>query len=109
MSSNTYVSLFLRSIQLSTVFSACVPQRLCTGAVVWKRLKHPNVASFLGFGSDTLSSLVYPWMPNGNLSEYLREYPDVDKLNLVSDISGCQFSRRVLSLTDPSYWTSLRG
>jgi len=57
---------------------------------MWKRLRHPNVVSFLGFGSVTPPfSLVYPWMPNGNLSEYVREHPGVDKLNLVS---GC--SRR---------------
>ena len=59
-------------------------QKLCTNAVVWKRLQHPNVVNFLGLGSDAPPfSLVYPWMPNGSLSEYLRGHPDVDKLGLV--------------------------
>ena len=52
---------------------------------MWKRLRHPNVANFLGFSSDSPPfSLVYPWMSNGNLSRYLREHPEVDKLGLVS-------------------------
>ena len=59
-------------------------QRLCTNAVKWKRLRHPNVVRFLGFRSGCPPfSLVYPWLPNGNLSEYLREHPDADKLGLV--------------------------
>jgi len=65
-------------------------QRLCTNAVMWKRLRHPNVVSFLGFGSDSPPfSLVYPWMSNGNLSNYVREHPDVDKLSLVRRRSRC--------------------
>ena len=53
---------------------------------MWKRLKHPNVANFLGFSSDSPPfPLVYPWMSNGNLSSYLREHPEVDRLSLVSD------------------------
>ena len=37
-------------------------------------------------------SLVYPWIPNGNLSDYLRDHPDVDKPNPVSGHhrQGCQ-------------------
>jgi len=56
---------------------------------MWKRLQHPNVVTFLGFGSGSPLSLVYPWMSNGSLLEYVRENRKVDKLGLVS---GC--SRR---------------
>ena len=59
-------------------------QRLCTSAVMWRRVRHPNVVSFHGLGSDSPPfSLVYPWMPNGTLSEYLRKHPNVNKLGLV--------------------------
>ncbi|KAF9646136.1 kinase-like protein [Thelephora ganbajun] len=62
--------------------------RLCTSAVMWKRLQHPNVVSFLGFNPDFPSfSLVYPWMSNGNLSKYMYEHPDVDKLGLLLDVA----------------------
>lgn len=65
-------------------------QRLCTNGVMWKRLRHPNVVSFLGFGSDSPPfSLVYPWIPNGSLSEYLRKHPEADKLSLVRGYSSC--------------------
>jgi len=51
---------------------------------MWKRLRNPNVVRFLGFGSGSPPfSLVYPWMSNGNLSDYSRDHPDVDKLGLV--------------------------
>ncbi|KAF9646807.1 kinase-like protein, partial [Thelephora ganbajun] len=48
---------------------------------------HPNVASFLGFCSGSPFSLVYPWMSNGNLSDYLREHLGVDKLGLLIDVA----------------------
>ena len=52
---------------------------------MWKRLQHPNVVPFLGFGSIAPPfSLVYPWVSNGGLSDYAREHPDADKLDLVS-------------------------
>jgi len=52
---------------------------------MWKRLRHPNVVNFLGFGSDSPPfSLVYPWMSGGNLYDYIREHPDADKLGSVS-------------------------
>ena len=59
-------------------------QKLWTNGIMWKRLQHPNVVPFLGFGSVAPPfSLVYPWMFNGSLSEYARKNPDVDKLGLV--------------------------
>ena len=63
-------------------------QKLCTSAVMWKRLRHPNVANFLGFDSDSPFSLVYPWMPKGNLPDYLRSHPDADRLGLVCGYPG---------------------
>ena len=59
-------------------------QRLCTNAVMWKRLRHPNVVGFLGFDSESPPfSLVYPWMSDGSLSDWLRDHPHADKLGLV--------------------------
>jgi len=83
---------------LPTPFLFGLLQRLCTNAVMWKRLRHPNVVNFLGFGSDYPPfSLVYPWMSNGNLSDYMREHPDTDKLGLVRGYSR----RRCRLLNDP--------
>lgn len=65
-------------------------QRLCAGAVRWKQVQwHPNVVGFLGVVSDSpLFPLVYTWMPNGTLSEYLHEHSDADQLSLVSGHFG---------------------
>jgi len=63
-------------------------QRLCTSVIIWKRLQHPNLVSFLGFVAGVPPfSLVYDWVSNGSLSDYVREYPSVDKLGLVSSYS----------------------
>ena len=65
-------------------------QRLCTQAAIWKRLRHQNVVRFLGLRSDYPPlSLVYQWLSNENLSEYLHRHTDVDKLSLV-----CGYYRR---------------
>ena len=68
---------------------------------MWKRVRHPNVLSFLGLGSDFPPfSLVYPWMPNGTLTEYLRTHLGVDKLSLVGDSLG--YDQRLLYRSDPN-------
>ena len=51
-------------------------------AVVWKRLKHPNVVRFLGVTTSPLQ-IVTEWMPNGTLLEYIKANPSVDRMGLV--------------------------
>ena len=61
--------------------------------VIWKRLQHPNVVNFLGFVAGAPPfSLVYPWMSNGSLPDYVRGDPDVNILGLVSGYPphGCR-------------------
>jgi len=49
---------------------------------VWKRLVHRNIVPFLGITSTPLQ-LISEWMPNGDLVEYIRKHPSVDRLRLV--------------------------
>ena len=78
------VRLSLPKTPLLNAVFIWVLQRLYANGVIWKRLQHPNVVSFLGFVSSSPPiSLVYPWMANGNLPNYVREYPNADKLGLV--------------------------
>ena len=51
-------------------------------AVVWKRLKHPNVVPFLGVTTTPLQ-LVSRWMPNGTITEYVKAKPHVNRISLV--------------------------
>lgn len=53
---------------------------------VWKGLRHQNVLPFIG--SVTLDRVLYavaPWMPNGDALKYLRQNPDADRVDLVSN------------------------
>ena len=78
------------------------PQVLCREAVVWKRLKHPNIVPFLGVTLSPLQ-LVSEWMPGGELREYIRSNSDADLLGLVG-VSLTVLSR---TLTPTRYLVSL--
>jgi len=52
-------------------------------AVIWKRLEHPNIVPFLGITSVP-PQRISAWMPNGNLTEYVKQHPSADRLGLVS-------------------------
>jgi len=49
---------------------------------VWKRLDHQNIVPLLGITFTPLQ-LISEWMPNGNLTEYIRTHPETDRLELV--------------------------
>ena len=51
-------------------------------AVVWKNLVHPNVAPLLGVTTDPIQ-LVSGWMPDVDLTGYIANHPDADRLCLV--------------------------
>ena len=57
-------------------------QTFCQEAVIWKRLNHPNIVPLLGI---TIShfQLISKWMCGSDLLEYVKERPDVDRLELV--------------------------
>ena len=54
-------------------------------AVLMKQVDHKNIVTFYGV-STTASDfgLVFPWYKNGNIVDYLKENPDVDRHDLVS-------------------------
>ena len=54
----------------------------CEEAVVWKRLRHPNVVPLLGVVMPL--QLVSMWMPNGTLGDFVSAKPNVDRISLVS-------------------------
>lgn len=60
-------------------------QRLFVEALLWKRLNHPNVVPFLGVsvGYQGQIYLVSSWMKNGNILEYTKRNPEVNRLQLV--------------------------
>lgn len=52
--------------------------------VLRKRVKHPNVLSIEGAAPALFEfCTVSQWMTNGNMLEYVTEYPQVNRLELV--------------------------
>jgi serine/threonine protein kinase len=52
---------------------------------MWKALDHPNVLPLLGvIMSETQFTMVSKWMPNGNINEFVKKCPDVNRFELVS-------------------------
>ena len=72
--------------------------------IVWKRLQHPNVVPFLGVPSEMPPfESVCDWMENGEITEYVRKNPDVDRVDLVSgfvSIITTSFERQISQLWD---------
>lgn len=62
------------------------PQLFYKEAVIWRRLSHENVLSFLGAASPTLYplALVSVWMENGDIITYVLAHPEANRLSLVS-------------------------
>jgi serine/threonine protein kinase len=58
------------------------PQSFFEEAVIWGRLRHPNIVPFVGITTD-LSQVVSEWMPNGNMREFIERNPGTDRIGLV--------------------------
>ena len=51
---------------------------------MWKRLNHPNIVPTLGAGPDIDElCVVSPWMPDGDLLQYLSKYPGARRALIV--------------------------
>ena len=51
---------------------------------MWNYLRHPNVLQLLGVTmSETQFAMVSEWMTNGNINDFVKARPDVDRLRLV--------------------------
>jgi len=52
-------------------------------AVIWKRLRHPNIVPFIGVTIYPLQ-IISESMPNGTLTEFIARNPDASRIGLVS-------------------------
>ena len=64
-----------------------IPQTFRQVTVVWKHLIHANIVPLLGVTIDP-PQLISDWMPGGDLTEYITNHPDTDRISLVSDLSA---------------------
>ena len=63
------------------------PQTFHQAAVRWKHLEHPNIVPLLGVTIDP-PQLISDWMSGGNLTEYITNNPEADRLRLVGTLSA---------------------
>ena len=51
---------------------------------MWKVLRHPNVLPLIGVTmSENQFAMISDWMANGNISSFVKEHPDANRLELV--------------------------
>jgi len=62
-------------------------------AILWGQLSHPNLLPFYGlYRFCSRPCLVSPWVPNGDINEFLRQKPNVDRVLLALDLAtGIQY------------------
>ncbi|KAF8623869.1 hypothetical protein AX17_007271 [Amanita inopinata Kibby_2008] len=79
----------IRGIHISSDIEATITRRLNREAKVWHTLKHPHVLEFLGIARNLGQSvaLVSPYCENGNISKYLDDYPEANRLNLLLGVA----------------------
>ncbi|KAJ7041077.1 hypothetical protein C8F04DRAFT_947734, partial [Mycena alexandri] len=54
-------------------------------ALVWRQLCHPNLLPFFGlYYFDGRLCLVSPWMEMGNIMQFLKKEPQINRVSLVS-------------------------
>ncbi|KAF9649062.1 kinase-like protein [Thelephora ganbajun] len=62
--------------------------RFCKEVVTWKFLRHPNVLPLLGVTmSEAQFAMIPDWMTNGNINDFVKAYPDVDRLGLLVGVA----------------------
>ena len=52
---------------------------------MWKSLRHPNVLPLMGVTmTEVHFAMVSEWMADGNIKEFVKANPDMDRLGLAS-------------------------
>jgi hypothetical protein len=57
---------------------------------MWKFLRHPNIVPFIGVSPMFPICLVSEWMPNGDISQYLKAHNSADRVSFVIHRVPCR-------------------
>ncbi|KAF9789636.1 kinase-like domain-containing protein [Thelephora terrestris] len=76
----------IKRLRITQQTRKVIGKAFCKEAVMWKRLKHPNIVGFIGVTQKPLR-FVSEWMPNGTLTEYLSENPGANRIGLLLDVA----------------------
>ena len=56
---------------------------------MWKTLRHPNVLQLIGVMiSENQFAMISDWMANGNISDFVKAHPEVNRITLVGFVLG---------------------
>ncbi|KAF9646821.1 kinase-like protein, partial [Thelephora ganbajun] len=65
-----------------------IRRRFCKEVMTWKTLNHPNVLLLLGATIDNNQlMMVFEWMTNGNINEFIKAHNDVNRFELLKDVA----------------------
>ncbi|KAG9048233.1 hypothetical protein FS837_000432 [Tulasnella sp. UAMH 9824] len=78
-----------------------VEMRIKREVFIWSRANHPNVHPFLGYRTVPQPMLVSPWCQHGNLSDYLRDNPNLARADKLKLISQAAYGLQHLHSLDP--------
>ncbi|KAF9649106.1 kinase-like protein [Thelephora ganbajun] len=63
--------------------------RFCRGVVTWNHLRHPNILPLLGVtASEGRLMMVFEWMENGNINEFVRRDRYANRTALLADVAN---------------------
>ncbi|KAF8736484.1 hypothetical protein AX14_014467 [Amanita brunnescens Koide BX004] len=79
----------IRGVRATDTNKEVLLKRLNREARVWHTLKHPNVLEFFGVVHNIGSffAVVSPYCANGNISTYLEEHPQSNRLHLILGVA----------------------
>ncbi|KAF9779338.1 kinase-like domain-containing protein [Thelephora terrestris] len=76
----------IKHLRISEQVREAVEKAFYKEAIIWKRLRHPNVVAFIGVTRNP-SQFVSKWMPNGTLTDYVNEKPGANRIGLLLDVA----------------------
>ncbi|KZS87933.1 kinase-like protein [Sistotremastrum niveocremeum HHB9708] len=84
----------MRDIGISETKRRALVQKMRTEMEIWSSLHHPNILPFEGYyfysmgsSTDSLFSLVSPWMSNGTAVQYIHQHPEIDRLHIMYGVA----------------------
>ncbi|KAG9047172.1 hypothetical protein FS837_002864 [Tulasnella sp. UAMH 9824] len=63
-------------------------KRLTKELDIWMALEHPHIMPLLGFVLEGGPCIISPWCKNGNVADYIVRHPEVDRIQLVSEVAS---------------------
>ena len=75
---------------------------------MWKHLAHPNIVPLFGITPVPLQ-LISEWIPGGDLTEYVKNHPETDRLGLVGTtlllcLTHAYFRHKLSDVTSGLYY-----